>query len=161
MGNYILGAGALSSRLGDRIRQKEGLSYGVGSGLSAHPIDERTRLTLFAITNPENKDKLLKAVQEEIDRLLKDGVTSEELEAAKQGFLQGEQLSRTSDAGLSQILAGTIFANRTMEYHAKFETAITELTVEKVNAALRKYIDPKRLVTAVAGDFAKAAKAKE
>lgn len=161
IGNYIMGAGALSSRLGDRIRQKEGLSYSVGSGLSAHPVDERARLTLFAITNPENKDKLLAAVKEEIDRLLKDGITEEELAAAKQGYLQGEQLSRTSDAALTQILAGTIFANRTMAYHAKFEQAIAELDVAKVNAALRKYIDPARLVTAVAGDFAKAEKPAE
>ncbi len=161
IGNYIMGAGALSSRLGDRIRQKDGLSYSVGSGLSAHPVDERARLTLFAITNPENKDKLLAAVTEEIDRLLKEGITEEELAAAKQGYLQGEQLSRTSDAALTQILAGTIFANRTMEYHAKFEKAVEELDVAKVNAALRKYIDPARLVTAIAGDFAKVEKPAE
>ena len=161
IGNYIMGAGAMSSRLGERIRQKEGLSYSVGSGLSAHPVDERARLTLFAITNPENKEKLMTAIKQEIDVLLQDGITDDELAAAKQGYLQGEQLSRTSDAALTQILAGTIFAQRTMEYHNKFETAVAELDVAKVNAALRKYIDPARLVIAVAGDFAKTEKAAE
>lgn len=156
IGNYILGAGALSSRLGDRIRQKEGLSYGVGSGLSAHPIDERTRLTLFAITNPENRQKLLDAMNEEISKLLADGVTEEELSAAKQGFLQSEQLARTSDAELCMAIAGTIFANRDMSYHDQFEKSIADLTVAKVNAALKKYIDPARLVIFAAGDFAKA-----
>jgi zinc protease len=155
VGNYILGAGALSSRLGDRVRQKEGLSYGVGSGLSAHPIDERARLTLFAITNPENREKLMAVIKEEVDKLLKDGITEDELAAAKQGYLQSEQLSRTSDAALAQILAGTLFASRTMQYHSKFEKDIAELDVAKVNAALRKYIDPARLVIAFAGDFAK------
>ena len=48
-----------------------------------------------------------------------------------------------------------------MAYHAKFEQAIAELDVAKVNAALRKYIDPARLVTAVAGDFAKVEKPAE
>jgi zinc protease len=158
IGDYILGGGALSSRLGDRIRQKEGLSYGVGSGVSAHPIDERTRLTLFAITNPENKDKLMAAIKEEIDKLLADGITEEELAAAKQGYLQAEQLSRASDGELCRVIASTIFANRTMEFHGNFEKAIDELTVEKVNAALRKYIDPARLIMAVAGDFAKVEK---
>ena len=161
IGNYIMGAGAMSSRLGERIRQKEGLSYSVGSGLSAHPVDERARLTLFAITNPENKEKLMTAIKQEIDLLLQDGITEAELAAAKQGYLQGEQLSRTSDAALTQILAGTIFANRTMEYHSQFETAVAELDVAKVNAALRKYIDPARLVIAIAGDFAKTAKPAE
>jgi zinc protease len=156
IGNYILGAGALSSRLGDRIRQKEGLSYGVGSGLSAHPIDERTRLTLFAITNPENRKKLMDAMNEEIAKLLAAGITENELADAKQGFLQSEQLARTNDAELCNAIAGTIFANRDMSYHYQFEKAIADLTVAKVNAALKKYIDPSRLVIAVAGDFAKA-----
>ncbi len=159
IGNYILGAGALSSRLGDRVRQKEGLSYGVGSGLSAHPIDERARLTIFAITNPENREKLMAVIKEEIDKLMKDGITEDELAAAKQGYLQSEQLSRTSDAALAQILSGTLFAARTMEYHSKFESQIAELDVAKVNAALRKYIDPAKLVVALAGDFAKVAEA--
>ena len=101
------------------------------------------------------------AMKEEIDRLLKDGVTEEELAAAKQGYLQGEQLSRTSDAALTQVLAGTIFANRTMQYHSNFEKAVADLDVNKVNAALRKYIDPDRLVAAVAGDFAKVEKPAE
>ena len=39
MGNYVFGGGSLSSRLGDRVRQKEGLSYGVGSFFSADSLD--------------------------------------------------------------------------------------------------------------------------
>ena len=52
MGNYIFGSGALSSRLGDRIRQKEGLSYGVSSGLSVSSLDKRAILSITAISNP-------------------------------------------------------------------------------------------------------------
>jgi zinc protease len=155
IGNYILGGGALSSRLGDRVRQKEGLSYGVGSGLNAHPVDQRTSLTLFAITNPENRDRVVEVINEEIALLLDKGVTAEELQAAQQGYLQSEQLSRTQDANLSAILAGTIFAGRTMEYYAEFESRIAGLSVETVNQALRDYIDPERLVIYTAGDFAK------
>lgn len=157
IGNYILGAGALSSRLGDRVRQKEGLSYGVGSGVNAHPVDARTNLTLFAITNPENRDKLVEVIQEEIDLLLADGITAEELAAAKQGFLQTEQLGRTQDGNLAAILASTIFAKRDMEYYANFENRIAELDIESVNSALKQYIEPKRLVIFTAGDFEKVA----
>ena len=155
VGNYILGAGALSSRLGNRVRQKEGLSYGVGSGVNSHPVDERTGLTLFAITNPENKDRLIEVIREEIDKLLKEGVTEKELAAAKDGILQGNQLDRTQDGALASILAGTIFAKRDMSYYSDFEKHIAEMGVEEVNAALRKYIDVERLVIFVAGDFEK------
>ena len=54
MGNFILGGGSLSSRLADRVRQKEGLSYGVGSFISTDAFDPRSSLTLFAISNPKN-----------------------------------------------------------------------------------------------------------
>ncbi len=161
VGDYIMGGGALSSRLGDRVRQKEGLSYSVGTGLSAHPIDERTNLTIYAITNPENRDRLVSVINEEIALLLKDGITASELEKAKQGYLQSEQLERTQDSTLSSVLGGTLFAERTMEYYAQFEHRISELTIEAVNAALRKHIAPQRLVVVTAGDFAKLKNAKE
>ena len=55
LGNFIFGGGALSSRLGDRVRQKEGLSYGVGSLFSADSIDRRASLTMYAIYNPHER----------------------------------------------------------------------------------------------------------
>lgn len=153
IGNYIMGGGALSSRLGDRVRQQEGLSYSVGTGLNAHPVDERTILTLFAITNPENRDRLIEVIDEEIAKLMQDGITADELENAKQGYLQGEQLGRTQDGNLASILASTIFANRSMQYYADFEQRIADLDIETVNAALRKHVAPERLVVYTAGDF--------
>ena len=90
VGNYILGASALSSRLGNRVRQKEGLSYSVASGLNAHPIDQRTVFTVYAICNPENKDKLFQVIREEILMLLEEGIT----EAVEwyRGLLESDQV---------------------------------------------------------------------
>jgi zinc protease len=156
IGNYILGAGALSSRLGDRVRQKEGLSYGVSSGLSSHPIDQRTSLTIFAITNPANRDKLVAVIREEIDKLLDGGITQEELDKAKKGYLESLQVARSNDQSLVQALSGSLFAKRTMAHDEKFEAQVAALKVEDVNDAVRQYIVPDRLVIATAGDFANA-----
>ena len=49
MGNWILGGGSLSSRLADRIRKKDGLSYGVGSFFNAPALDEDASFGAFAI----------------------------------------------------------------------------------------------------------------
>ena len=95
LGNFILGGGSLSSRLGDRVRQQEGLSYGVRSMIQARPKDKAVDFTLYAITNPQNKDRLAQVIREEIDRLRKDGVTEEELEKAKVSYLQSA--ARASD----------------------------------------------------------------
>jgi zinc protease len=155
MGNYILGAGALSSRLGDRVRQKEGLSYSVSSSLRANAIDESAELTIQAIANPSNRDALVQAIDEEIRRLVDEGVTEKELQDSVQGYLQSQQLNRSRDSVLARILANNLFAGRDMLYYQKLESEIATLTVEDVNEAISEYISPDYFVIATAGDFAK------
>jgi zinc protease len=151
--NYIFGGGTLSSRLGNRIRQQDGLSYGVTSSFTASSIEKRATFGITAICNPQNIDHLAKDVQEELDRFVKDGVTPEELEKAKQGYLQARKVARSSDAALAGTLSNLRHFGRTMEYEADLEKKIAGLTVEQVGAALRKNIDPKKLIIVTAGDF--------
>ena len=154
IGNYILGSGGLSSRLGDRVRQKDGLSYSVGSMLRAQSKDKRTSFMIFAITNPVNMPKVEKAIREEIDRLLKDGITDAELASAKKGFLQSQVVQRADDSNLAGVLGSTLSNDRTMEHYSNLEKQVGQLTVDQVNAAVRKYIKPDRITVVVAGDFA-------
>jgi len=153
MGNYILGGGTLSSRLGDRVRQKDGLSYGVGSFISAGMLDTRSSLTINAICNPTNIEKVNAAIDEELTKLLTDGVTASELARAKQGYLQQQQVSRTNDGVLTGLLTENLEADRTMAFYSELEKRINALTPEQVLEALKKYIDPKKLVIVDAGDF--------
>ncbi|MCI0489640.1 MAG: insulinase family protein, partial [Blastocatellia bacterium] len=85
MGNYLLGGGFLNSRLAVRLRQKEGLSYSVGSQIGASALDKSGQFVAFAIYAPQNVTKLEAAFKEEIERVMKDGFTGEEVEAAKSG----------------------------------------------------------------------------
>jgi zinc protease len=153
MGNYIFGSGALSSRLGDRIRQKEGLSYGVSSSLAASSWDQRATIIITAICNPQNMSRVEIAVREELDRLLRDGVIPVELGLAKQGYLQARKVGRTSDQALTGILSSLRQLDRTMTYEAEMDQKIEALTPETVSAALRRHIAAKKLAVVVAGDF--------
>jgi zinc protease len=153
MGNYIFGSGALSSRLGDRIRQKEGLSYGVSSSLAASEWDQRATFTITAICNPENMSRVETAAREELDRLLRDGVTTDELAQAKRGYLQARKVGRTSDQALTGILSTLRQLDRTMAFEAEMDQKIEALTPETVTSALRRHIDAKKLAVVVAGDF--------
>jgi zinc protease len=155
MANYILGGGSLSSRLGDRVRQKEGLSYTVASMMTVDAFDQRGSLSVFAICNPENISKVEKAINEELEKLLKDGVTAAELDAAKKGYLQQQTVGRTSEAGLLGQLSSALHRGRTMRFHEDVEKKIESLTPDQVNSALRNFIDPQKFVTATAGDFSK------
>lgn len=153
MADFVLGGGTLSSRLGDRVRQKEGLSYGVRSGLTASAVDLRTAFSIFAICNPANMEKLKKAIDEEVARLLKSGVTKDELELAKRGYLQAQEVTRTDDGSLTRILTDNLRAGRTMQYYADLEKKIAAATPKEVDEAFRKYVDPKRMIIVEAGDF--------
>ena len=155
LGNTILGGGALSSRLGDRVRQDEGLSYTIQSAFQASAVDERSVFYIFAIVNPDNADKLHDVIHEELNKLLKDGITEDELKVQKGGLLQKQELTRTTDGSLTGLLTGHLQVDRTMQFTADFERRLSELTVEDVNAALRKHIKPERLYIVMAGDFEK------
>lgn len=154
VGNFILGGGALSSRLGDRLRQKDGLSYGAGSGLTASPFDARATLNLQAICNPANLAKVITGADEEFARLLHDGITPAELANAKNGLARQQQIRRSNDAALAGMLSTNLDLGRTMQHEVDQERATELLTPEAVAAALRKHFDPKRLSVVTAGDAA-------
>ena len=154
VGNSMLGGGFLNSRLAVRIRQNEGLSYGVGSQLGASALDERATFSGYAIFAPENGDKVLAAFREELAKALESGFTSEEVEAAKRGYLDGAQNGRSSDGGVAGALVDNLILGRTMEFVQAQEAAIAALSPEDILAAMRRHIDPARISVFRAGDFA-------
>lgn len=155
LANYILGGGFLNSRLATRIRQQDGLSYGVGSMFNANPIDRRGQFVAYAIYAPENVDRLEAAFREEIERALKDGFTAEEVEAAKAGYLQAQQVRRSQDAALASSLGTGLYLDRTLSFDAELEAKIAALKPEQLHEAMRRHIDPKKITVVKAGDFGK------
>jgi zinc protease len=155
LGNFIFGGNTLSSRLGNRIRQKEGLSYGVTSAFTASPVDAAATFTINAITNPINIDRVEKAVAEEVDLFLSGGPSPEELKDAKKAYLEAEQVGRTSDAAIAGQIARNLQFGRTFTHAAELEKRIAALTPDDVKEAFRKSVDPKRIVIIRAGDFKK------
>ncbi len=157
LANEMLGGGFLNSRLATRIRQKEGVSYGVGSFINAPSLDRNGQWGTYAIYAPENAERLESAFREEIDRALKDGFTSEEVEKAKAGYLQNQQVGRSQDGSLAGSLAENLYLNRTLAFDAQFEKKLSTLTVDEINQALRHYLVPSQITVVKAGDFAKKA----
>ncbi|HVJ68695.1 MAG TPA: pitrilysin family protein, partial [Caulifigura sp.] len=158
IGNFVLGSSGLSSRLGDRVRQKEGLSYGVGSMFRANSLDERAVFSAYAITNPVNMPKVDTAIREETSKIISQGITGEELTAAQRSFLENQKVLRSEDANLAAILASTLEADRDMSFYTKLETQISQLTTDAVKSALQKRLSLDKLVVVMAGDFARVEK---
>jgi zinc protease len=153
LGNFIFGGGFLNSRLATRIRQKEGLSYGVNSGLSAGPLDEVGSFYTYAIYAPQNAQKLEGAMREELDKALGEGFTPQEIQKARAGLLEYRQSSRAQDGGLARTLASYLYYGRTLEYDAALEQRLAKLTPDEVRQALARHVDIKKLTVVKAGDF--------
>ncbi len=160
LGNYMLGGGFLNSRLATRIRQKEGLSYGVGSQFQAGSLDKVGNFFTFAIYAPQNVAKLEAAFKDEIAKMLKDGFTADEIKAAKSGWMQGRTVSRAQDRELAGRLNSYLFLNRTLAWDAEFENKVNALTAEQIASAMRKHLDLNKISIFKAGDFAKATTSK-
>ena len=150
--NYIFGEGGLKSRLLDRIRQKEGLSYGGGSQLSAGELDRAGAFMISAIAAPQNLARVEKAVKEELARTLKGGFTQAELVGAKSGLMQQRVQNRAEDAVLAAGWTAYLYRNKTFEWSREFEQKLMAVTLPELNAAFRKVIDPAKLTVVTAGD---------
>lgn len=155
LGNYILGSG-MNSRLFQRVRGKEGLSYGVGASFMAPPKEDGAIFMGSAIFAPQNVNKVEAAMKEEIARAIKDGFTAAEIAEAKKGWLQRQTVSRAQEGELANLLAADAYENRTVAFQGQLEARIAELTAEQVADALRRHMGVSRMSVFKAGDFQKA-----
>jgi zinc protease len=155
LGNFMLGGGFLNSRLAVRIRQKEGLSYGVGSFLGPGAIDKVGTFQTYAIYAPENLEPLEEAFKEEIIKVLEEGFTEEELAAAKSGWLQNRSVSRSQDNYLAGTLNGNLFLKRTILWEQELEEKVSALTPQQIQEAMKRHLDLNKMSIVKAGEFSK------
>ena len=152
----ILGGGFLSSRIANRLRQKDGVSYGAGAGVNVDDDknNKNSVMYVYAIYGPENAGKVQLGFDEEIARYIKDGITEEELKTAVDGWVQGQSVSRAKDNELSGVINNNLYYDRDLNFQKDVEARVSSLTVEDVNQVIKKYIKPFKDWTVVnAGDF--------
>ena len=152
LANHLLGAGG-NSRLWKRIREKDGLSYDVRSSIDWDSLERNSRWQASAIFAPQNRARVEADFREELARAVKDGFSEQELREGQASLLNYRKLARAQDGGVAFTLANNLYLGRTYALQAKVDAAIGQLTLEQVNAALRKYVTPDKFVSVFAGDF--------
>ncbi len=153
--SQIFGGGP-NSRMFQRIRVKDGLSYGASAGFSIPTKDDGGRFFAQAIAAPQNVPKVEADFQELLAAAVKDGFTADEVEKAKKTWLDERKVGRAEETSIASLLASRERWGRTMDWDAQLEAKVAALTPEQVNAAFRKYIDPSAISIVKAGDFQKA-----
>ena len=107
---------------------------------------------------PQNALRAEQAAREELERLVKDGLSAKEVEDARNGLLQERLLNRSQDGTVAGAWTNNLDLGRTFAFSKAIEDRLRALTAADVNAALRRRIDPAKLTVVIAGDAKKGVK---
>lgn len=140
--------GNSDSRIWRRLREQEGLAYGAGASLDNDGPDPRSTLTLYASAATARAADALAALQDELSRALRDGLTPDEIERARRTWLESRKTLLRSEAGYAGLLAQGLLHGRDPAWLADFEVRMARVTADEANAALRRYLLPARIVWA-------------
>lgn len=153
MANQLFGV-PTGSRLWKRIRETEGLSYDVRTGVDANPFEPNSSLLWSAIFAPQNRGRVEQALRDEIAKSLQEGYTQAELDGARAGVLNARRLARAQDAVVASQLVANLELDRSFAEAQRVDDALQRLTLAQVNAAWRRLVKPENLVLGWGGSFA-------
>jgi zinc protease len=152
LANYMFG-GSLTGRAPNRIRNQEGLSYGVNSRLAVPAAGNSAEFGGVAIANPANTPKVEFSFRDELAKTLAGGFTADEVAAAKKALHDQRVVGRTQDGALLGLIVAREDLGRTLEWDQGMDAKLEALTPDQVNAAFRRHISVDRLSIVKAGDF--------
>ncbi|MFZ6642005.1 M16 family metallopeptidase [Undibacterium sp. TC4M20W] len=153
--NYLLAGHPVLSRLGKRVRLKEGWTYGVTSSLSPYSTDAISNLEIQASAASQNIDKLRLAILEELQTLAMHGFTQNELEVAKSALGRLKLQARHSNEYLASEWSGLLHRGLDYSWQIKRDLALQELSLEQLNQITKKYLQPDRFSIVTTGDAKK------
>lgn len=147
--NYIFGGGGFSSRLMEEVREKRGLTYGIGTGQE----DMRTAAIVRGSVESDKATILtaLEVTKAEMARFANEGVTEKELADAKTYLTGSFPLGLDSNGKIANALGGYQRAGLPPDYVFKRNAMIEAVTLAQVNAMAKKYYDVNKLTIVIAG----------
>jgi zinc protease len=149
VGTAILGSG-FTGRLMSQVRDKEGLTYGIGANLSEDNFTDGS-WRISASFAPQLLDQGLAATRRELQAWWQHGVTARELAARKQGLIGSFHVSLATTAGLARAIMQAVQRGNEISWLDEYPEAIRAMTLEQVNGAIKRHLDPARMTLVEAG----------
>ena len=142
----ILG-GSLRSRLYQELIVKQGIASNTGASSDGDPLDDGTFPAYGSPQNGKTPAALAQAVDAEVARIIKDGVTQTELDQARNRFLKAVTFARDSQSGMARIYGSTLSIGMSIEDIQKWPDVIKGVTVEQIKDAASRYLVKDQSVT--------------
>jgi zinc protease len=151
LANSALGQSSLTSRLGVRVRDTEGLTYGIHSSFAATHVAGPFMVSLTV--KPESRDAALASTLDEIARFVRDGLTAKELDEEKSSRIGRFKVDLGSNAGIAHALDAAISYGFGVGYLDEFPSLVAKVTKEQADAAFAKRVRTEAFTVASAGSF--------
>ncbi|HSP94345.1 MAG TPA: pitrilysin family protein [Thermoanaerobaculia bacterium] len=152
LANSALGQSSLTSRLGVRVRDIEGLTYGIHSSL--HATHVAGPFVVSVTVKPESRDAAVASTLDEVARFLKTGLTAKELREEKSSRIGKFQVDLASNSGIAQALDAAVYYGLGLDYLDRFPALVASVTKEQADAEFRRRVHPDRFTIISAGSFA-------
>ena len=149
--NNILGQYSLGGRLGDSIRERQGMAYYCFSALDANVV--RGPLTIRAGVNPANVDRAVASIDEEIGRMAAGGPTDKELAESKQYLIGSMPRTLETNQGIANFLQTAEFFKLGLDYDLRLPGLLQAVNRDAVHEAARRVLDPSRAAVVIAGPY--------
>lgn len=153
--NYILGGGGFSSRLMESIRNQRGFAYSVHSAFE--PEKYAGSFAVSMQTKNESAGEAIRVAVEEIRKIREQGVTDEELKAAKDYLIGSFPLRLDTNRKVAAFLSQVEFFGLGLDYPERYPEIIRAVTRQDVLRAAKRYLEPEKLIAVVVADQTKAA----
>jgi zinc protease len=150
--SYMFGE-PITSHISDRIRNREGLSYGANARIAVPAEGDSALLSGTVSLNPAVGPKVEFSFMDELKKVYSGGFGAAELAEAKKAYLDARVIGRSTDAALLNFIALHEQLDRPYTWDKNLESKIRALTLDEVNTAFRKHIDPNGVSIVKAGDF--------
>lgn len=148
----VLGSG-FTGRLMANVRDKEGLTYGIGAGLS-HEAFTDGAWELQANFAPDLLEKGMASTKRELDAWYAQGVTAAELERVKSNLIGTFKVGLATTDGLSNALLNAIHCGYDVTWLDEYPKRVAALSLAEVNGAIKKHLKPETMTVIKAGSVA-------
>jgi zinc protease len=145
----ILGSG-FTGRLMGNVRDKEGLTYGIGSSLRNDSFTDGD-WAITATFAPALLDKGIASTKRQLTHWYNDGVTADELDRRKDNLIGSFKVGLATTNGLAQNLLLAVQRGKDVDWLDQYPDVIRELTLEQVNGAIKKHLNPEQMYLIKAG----------
>jgi zinc protease len=149
--NNILGQYAIGGRLGDSIRERQGMAYYVFSALDANLIPGP--LMVRAGVSPENVERAVASIDAELSQLASEGPTERELTESRQYLIWSMPRTLETNLGIANFLQTSEFFGLGPDYDLRVPELLHAVSRDAVHDAARQALDPQRATIVVAGPY--------